>query len=305
MFFHDSRYLIHNNYKNNIKIVVISDIHFSYNISNKKLNKIIKHIQVEKPDYIFVAGDIVDSLDMIAKEKEKNRLITFLEELSSITKTIMILGNHDLYRSVKNKDLIEYEDYYNEISNIKNVYLLRDEYYEDKNILVYGLFQEYEYFGKHTKEDINVLVEEIDKINLKKSNKIKFVLIHSPNYLINKSNYNNSNDKKKYIYDKLSYFDYIITGHMHNGCIPPGINELIKSTKGIISPTKKMFPINTRNTLNTIEDKLLVNGPITTFHEKTKILQLFNIFYPINISILEIKKSNKEDLKVEYKYSKR
>ena len=95
MFFHDSRYLIHRNYKSNIKIVVISDIHFSYRITNKKINKILEHIKKEKPDYIFVAGDIVDSLDMIIKDEEKNRLMNFLERLSSITKTIMILGNHD------------------------------------------------------------------------------------------------------------------------------------------------------------------------------------------------------------------
>ena len=92
---------------------------------------------------------------------------------------------------------------------------------------------------------------------------------------------------------------------MHNGCITPIINEINKGSRGLISPTKQIFPKNTRNTLNKIEDKLLVNGPITTFHEKTKILQLFNIFYPINMSILELKKSNKEDIKVQYKYSKK
>ena len=96
--------------------------------------------------------------------------MNFLERLSSITKTIMILGNHDLYRSVKNRNLIEYEDYYQELSNINNLELLRDNYFEDKDILVYGLFQEYDYFKKHSKEDIKVLVNEVDKIKLKKSN---------------------------------------------------------------------------------------------------------------------------------------
>ena len=305
MFFHDSRYLIHRNCKSNIKIVVISDIHFSYRITNKKLNKILEHIKNEKPDYIFVAGDIVDSLDMIIKEEEKNRLINFIKDIANITKTIMILGNHDIYRSVKNKNLVEHENYYNDLANIKNATLLRDNYYEDKNILVYGLFQKYEYFKEHNKEDIDVLVEEVDKIKIKKSDKIKFIIIHSPNYLINKSSYDKSKKKIQHIYDKLSYFDYFITGHMHNGCVPPIINEIIKGNKGLISPIKKLFPNNTRNTITTIEDKLLVNGPITTFHEKTKILQLFNIFYPINMSILELKKSNKEDIKVQYKYSKK
>ena len=305
MFFHNSRYLIHKDLKNNIKIIVISDIHFSYRITNKKLNKILEHIKKEKPDYIFVAGDIVDSLDMIVKEEEKNRLINFMKDVATIAKTIMILGNHDIYRSVKNKNLVEHENYYTDLSNIENAVLLRDSYYEDNNILVYGLFQEYEYYKEHNKEDLDVFVKEVDKIKTKKSNKLKFILIHSPNYLINKSSYITTKKKMQHIYDKLSYFDYFITGHMHNGCVPPIINELIKGNKGIISPMKKMFPKNTRNTITTIEDKLLVNGPITTFHEKTKILQIFNIFYPINMSILEFKKSNKEDIKVQYEYSKK
>ena len=305
MFFHNSRYLIHKNIKNNIKIVVISDIHFSYTVTNKKLDRIIEHIKNEKPDYIFVAGDIIDSLDMIIKEKERARLINFIEELGTVTKTIMILGNHDLYRSVNKRNLIEYEDYYNDLSSVNNVVLLRDDYYEDKNILVYGMFQKYEYFKEHNKEDIDVLIEEVDNIKIKKSDKIKFILIHSPNFLINKSNYSKAKEKMIHIYDKISYFDYFVTGHMHNGCIPPIINEIIKGNKGLISPTKKLFPKNSRNTIKTIEDKLLVNGPITTFHQKTKLLQIFNVFYPINMSILELKKSNKESLKVQYEYSKK
>ena len=68
------------------KIMMISDLH------NADFSEdIIEHIKKEKPDYIFVAGDIVDSLDMIVKEEEKNRLINFIKDVANITKTIMIL----------------------------------------------------------------------------------------------------------------------------------------------------------------------------------------------------------------------
>ena len=50
-------------------------------------------------------------------------------------------------------------------------------------------------YKEHNKEDLDVFVKEVDKIKTKKSNKIKFILIHSPNFLINESSYINTKKK--------------------------------------------------------------------------------------------------------------
>lgn len=46
----------------------------------------------------------------------------------------------------------------------------------------------------------------------------------------------------------LNEFDYYISSHMHNGCVPPILYELWHSTRGLIAPNKKFFPKNKRNT---------------------------------------------------------
>ena len=90
---------------------------------------------------------------------------------------------------------------------------------------------------------------------------------------------------------------------MHNGCVFPILNELWRSEKGIISPKKEFFSNNSRNTLNNIDDKLLVNGPITTFHGNKKLFSKLNFLFPINVSLMIFNNGN-DNFKLEYKYKK-
>ena len=74
---------------------------------------------------------------------------------------------------------------------------------------------------------------------------------------------------------------------MHNGVMPPVLDELINSSRGLISPTKKWAPENSRNTLRTYADKLLVVGALTTFHECIKPFNKLNAFFPSYMALVE------------------
>ena len=71
--FHTTRYDLYN--KNNIKIMIMSDIHFSKCVKDKKLNYITKYINKEQPNYILIPGDLIDSNNDIEVLNEKDRLI--------------------------------------------------------------------------------------------------------------------------------------------------------------------------------------------------------------------------------------
>lgn len=73
------------------KIALISDIHFYPQYNQKTFDRIIKQIKENKPDYIAIAGDILDSSDT----KDLTRLKEFLTTIANITTTIVITGNHD------------------------------------------------------------------------------------------------------------------------------------------------------------------------------------------------------------------
>ncbi len=301
---HESKYIINKNeITNSYKIIVISDFHYSKKTKDKKLSIIINYIKSIKPDYIFIPGDLIDDNNVLEDIELKNKLIKFLKDLSKISKIIISIGNHEYYYfKGKEKEFFFNKKFFDRLNKIENIYVLNNDSYIDENIYVYGLTLTYDYYLRYDdREDIDEFINSINKIKDNNSNKQRFILIHSPVCLINKSKYNKSNSKLKFIYDKLSNFDYFITGHMHNGCILPGINELWYSSKGLISPKKKLFPDNTRNTLNNIDDKLLVNGPLTTFHGNKGIFTRMNFLFPINVSLFIFDKGN-NSFKLENNY---
>ena len=301
---HESIYYINKpKITNTNTIIVISDFHYNKKIKDKKLSIIINYIKSIKPNYILFAGDIIDSNNILEDQSLKKKLISFLIELSKISKLIIGIGNHELYYfKNKKKEFFFNKQFFDYLNKLENIYVLNNTDYIDDNIYVYGLTLRYNYYINNNKiEDIDELINSINQLPNPNNNKLKLLLVHSPIHLINKRRYNKSNDKLKYIYDKLSNYDYFITGHMHNGCVVPGLNELWKSDKGIISPRKEFFSNNTRNTLNNIDDKLLVNGPLTTFHGNKLIFNKLNFLFPINVSVLIFNNGN-NSFKLKYNY---
>ena len=103
--FYTKRYDIYNDKR--IKILVLSDIHFSSSIKDKKLDIITKYIKNELPDYLLIPGDLIDCVDEITNIYNKDRLIKWITEISKLTCVLISLGNHDMFKRInKTKILI-------------------------------------------------------------------------------------------------------------------------------------------------------------------------------------------------------
>ena len=301
-----------------LKICVVSDIHFSYQVKDNKLDALIKKLRERNPDYIFLPGDLVDSNDMIFDPAEEKRLLNFLENLGKIGKLIISQGNHDVYKKASKAyrkktgdtwELFENTAFTNKLRKLKNVVYLDNEKYEDKNIFVLGLTQSpnyYNFFNQKRKvtifnpvnENVEIFLKELDALDKKlltnlPKNKLKFALIHSPVAL---------NDLRAKA--KLKEFNYFISGHMHNGIIPPILDELSRTTRGIVSPTRNLFPSNIRNTIKTPEDKNIVAGAITTWHECTGPAHHLNALYPSYFMTLTFNPKNQKKPITKKKYLK-
>ena len=313
--FHTTNYKLYNkNIDTDFKICIISDLHFSYNVTNKKLDRIINKLRSEKPDYILFPGDIIDSMDMINNDNEMTRLLSWIKELGKIAVTLISIGNHEYFikDKAKNKHFIcDFQDkLFKEINNIKNVYVLNNSSYEDKFIKVVGYTQSIKYYypdGNSNKsllhpikENKNIMIDELrelkNKIKILDKNKINILLAHSPVYL---------NDLD--IRELLDDYDYYVSGHMHNGCVPPILYELWNSDRGIITPNRELFSKAERNTLKNRNDKLIVSGPLTTFQECAGLFQIFNFLYPTYLTTIEFTNNKEYDtdkIKIKKKYSK-
>ncbi len=95
-----------------LKVVMLSDIHAGFHIRRNEIAEMVDRINEERPDYVFIAGDIIDiSVRPLLEEGTA-------EEFRRIkAPTYAILGNHEYY-SGNAEALAFYQD--------AHIHLLRD-----------------------------------------------------------------------------------------------------------------------------------------------------------------------------------
>lgn len=260
---------------------LLSDIHYHNTYNNKILTNIVKQIKQTKPDYIVIVGDILDTTET----DNFTNLETFLKDLSKISPVITVLGNHDekagsmrKWSHKKNEPLLDL------LNNIDNIYLLRDNKFTKDNITFYGFDLSYKYYEVNN-ETYNSFCEEVkDKKFDIPEDTYNITLIHSP---INIYNFIRNNPSHK-----LNNSNLILSGHMHNGCLPllisNPLNKIFKTSRSIISPTKKFFPKYSQGRIYE-RDGYIYEG-ITKLSKSSKLFHLFNIFYHKQVTFITIKK---------------
>ncbi len=270
-----------------IKIALLSDIHYYEGYNLKIFNKIIKQITNTKPNYVCIAGDILDTSDTT----EITPLKEFLTTLSNICPIIAVLGNHDEKKGYMGEWSYEPNNALRDFLNTsKNIYLLDDTRYIDKdnNICFYGYNLSYHYY-EVTDEDYKVFEEETNKLKETLNNDTyNITLIHTP---INIFKYLKENNTE------LSKTNLILAGHMHNGGIPfiitHTINKLFKSSRSLFSPLKKFFPKYAQGRVyNEKVDAYIYEG-LSKLSHSTRLFHYFDFIFSKNIEIITIKKSSK------------
>ena len=270
--------------KKNIKdttIALISDIHYHNTFNSKLFDKITKQIKNAHPDYIAIAGDILDTTtttDMTVLEE-------FLKNIAAITTTIVILGNHDEKQGeMKNWSYKKNQKLISILNNIENIHLLTDTTYQEDNITFYGFNPSFKYY-EEDKETYESFCNEIKDLNCNiPKDTYNVTLIHTPiniyKFLSNNKEHNLNNS------------DLILSGHMHNGCLPLWmsniINKAFKTSRSIISPTRKIFPKYAQGRIYE-RDGYIYEG-LFKFSKSTKFFHIFDKFYHKQITIIKIKK---------------
>jgi predicted MPP superfamily phosphohydrolase len=80
------------NTHDNLKILLISDLHLGYGIGKSELEKWVQLINAEKPDIALIAGDLIDNF---IKPLEEEKLYNTLSKINAKHGVFMALGNHD------------------------------------------------------------------------------------------------------------------------------------------------------------------------------------------------------------------
>lgn len=273
--FRETNIKVHSNkIKKDINLLVFSDIHFSSNKDINKLEKLLKRIEKYKIDYICIPGDTLDVPNI-----NYDYLIKFFTKLSKISTVLISLGNHDIRIKITEYREYYYNEFWDKINKIDNLYLLNNNSKNFKDVYFYGFTQSFNYYYEYKNENPTIMKKEIKENGVCNNlpNKLNILLMHSPICLYDKE-----------IKKELDKYDIILSGHMHNGVIPPIIDDLFDNNIGLVAPNKRVFPKYSRGI---IKDKnlLIISGGVTKLSRSTgKIFNLFNILFPISIEYIEI-----------------
>ena len=263
-------------YKNiDVKIVQISDIHFSIDYNLKKLYKTMSNIEKIKPDYVCIVGDLIDEYDVV-KTNYINYFKDWLRLLSYKYKVIISLGNHDFL-------IKEYEGYV-EHNNIdwllelrsKSLVVLNDEVYSENGINFIGYNPNALYYRKYDYGNILKCNGELSELIINRKG-YNILMIHTPFFIVSDNNYE--------IVDGFLGIDLVISGHTHGGLMP----SFIPGNFGLVSPTKSLFPKNVRGMVRCGKCDIIISSGVVKLSRKSKITVL-NDFYGYNINVINIKK---------------
>ena len=170
---------------NGLKIVQISDIYYGNNVNKDELKRIVKNINLIKPDIVFFTGDL-----MYKDNKDSTDVANILSKINTELGKYYITGDNDY-----NDDTV------NDILNKSGFNSLDNKYeliYKDKDpILISGI---------STKKD---------KTNIEDKLKDTY------EYLNNNSNYSILIMHEPNIIDKIEYekFNLILAGHTKGGVV--------------------------------------------------------------------------------------
>lgn len=258
--------------KVNLNIVLLSDIHYSYQVNRNVFIKILNKFKKLKPDYICIPGDIIDE----STDYDEN-VYNFFNELSKISKVIISLGNHDLSKFIKNN--MEYYDtkWYENIKKINNIYVLNNEQIAFDNITFTGYSPSF--INNEYQDNTNNTINDLKKLNFN-INEYNILLCHSPQSILgNNELYNN---------EFIKHQDLILCGHMHNGMVPPLFDKIIRNNYGIIAPGKTWFPKYSRGLIKFNNTTLIICKGYTKLAKHSYFLRFLNIFYTKELEKIRI-----------------
>lgn len=172
--------------KENLNIVLISDVHLGKNLGEEFLKALIEKINALNADMVIIAGDLIDT------DINKIYYLELLQNFKSKYGTFYVHGNHEYYNGM--------EEISAKLKKLQNFKILEDEGVEFDNFTLSGTLDlSAERLG-YKASDINKVKQHIN------NEKFNILITHQPKYV------------KTY---DVTGFDLILSGHTHAGQIFP------------------------------------------------------------------------------------
>ena len=258
--------------KDKVSVAILGDLHISPIVSEKQNYEIYKHLVKIEPELIILQGDLLDSPTEFFDEGSVKKLKDTLNTCTRIAPTLMVLGNHDFIIPTEPAATMDVIPLWQEICKECKVELLLDEWYETKDLRIFGFFQDKDFCIQENgerRDNPEAMEKKLADLKLDPdTDKINWFVSHSPAITRKTKHY-------------LEHFDLLTFGHTHGGCVPIGLDAVMDKLNihgGLVSPDKKPFPKVARGAKQiTDETSMIINsGMIATHYSAKKPLQYLN-----------------------------
>lgn len=260
---------------NKTRIVLLTDIHYFNRADLAKLQSISSYLHVIKPDYICIAGDILDN----AYVSDADVIYDWIKDVSLIGKVIISIGNHDLLVDEDFEAGFD-EELFAKIDKTPNVHVLDNKNIVIDNINFLGITLPASfYYTVHEPADflVNYINKVFPKIN---KNNYNILMCHSPLRIC---------DKKVYSKIKIKNdLDLILCGHTHGGITPEFLKPFLRHI-GLISPFRKLFFKNAYGLIKRDNTDIIISSGITKASHRNR-FHVLDDFFAREITIIEISK---------------
>lgn len=249
-----------------IGFVVLADLHnCSFGTDN---NRLIKRIASLKPDFIIVAGDIINK----KAASYPGNAYTLLEQLSDQYKIFYAYGNHEQRMELigkssqsertKEEELLyqSWIEFQNRLRN-KGVVFLDNESinmdWKGKKLHITGVTIGEEYFGFQTKKEMSPDYLS-SLLGQREKDEYQLLIAHNPIYFNQYAEWG---------------ADLVLSGHLHGGMMRlPGIG-------GALSPQAKFFPKYDSGKYEYLSSRMIVSRGLGSHSFMPRIFNIPELVY--------------------------
>lgn len=225
------------------KVLAFTDLHLCQQVAKKRSGIILQVLQrvcqTEKVDYIFFLGDLINSLDVLSDTMLRAELKMFLDELAQMAPVLMVTGNHDMsyYNAGATKGLMypaEWQRWARALMQNERIHVLdaalgsEQAVFDDGVLRVLGMNLPEVCYPTVVREGCDPVktFREYAEQTLPELTKVSereyYLLLHNPQFLST---------------IEMDPQIAVLAGHMHNGLVPPVMDELLKFThRGLVGP---------------------------------------------------------------------
>lgn len=226
------------------RVLALTDLHFcSRNVGCKVdmiLERLCEFCRAEQIEYIFVLGDLINSLEVLRDGRTRAGVERFLQDLAELAPVLMITGNHDItyYDLGPHRGVMRAAEWQQWAKSLmrrnQRIRLLDAALGKEKEIFDDGMMR---VLGMSLPEKCYTMVSKREQASAKtfqayarrvlpELTRVKdreyYLLVHTPQFLNQV---------------ELDPRIVVLAGHMHNGMLPPLLDGITRfSDRGLVGP---------------------------------------------------------------------